>query len=245
MNAQVQLDVVKLHNLDTIGVFGEIRKNIAENDFFSDRDDYFIFPIYLFLDSINHDAEEYLNYSFLKSMYPSYSHPSYINPRFEKNHRTLYGRRRNSQRGIPLYVEDTSKYVLDLFEYWVYDSTGTPRCDNYYRRFKTHANNAIKDGDGVVERHPIPTDLLFERKLDFLISICRKPNPKDADVLSTQFFYGINISENKIYVVFRDYQGVKVVPLEEIISSHWIDFQNGLSEYIKQSRLEMKMKVEK
>ena len=61
------LDIIDYYQIDTTIILNEIKSKFSYdcNNFLMDKGDLHIFPFYLFLDTVSHSKDDYINYTFL------------------------------------------------------------------------------------------------------------------------------------------------------------------------------------
>lgn len=231
--AQMGLDIVKRFELDTASVFLEMRSRLANDDKLSGRTDLTICPVYKFIDDKWHSKDSYLDYSFLDTFEPCYSHPV----RYSK-WRAFW----SWITGKNGWVVDEKRELLDFYEYKVYDSLGLVVGSGPYR------------GDGCIsyKKNPMdtlveykwktPPDLLFDGRMDYLMAVLRTRPEEGYSGSNVFYYYGINLPENRVYIIIPGYFEVRMYTLEEIVNDYWDDFKVGLPQLVKQVRKESALK---
>lgn len=229
--AQTTLDIVEKYALDTASVFSEIRTSFDRDAVLAGRKDLTICPVYKFIDDKWHDKEAYLDYSFLGSFEPCYSHPE----RFSK-WRAFW----SWLTGKSGWIVDKERTLVDFYEYKVYDSLGLVVGVGPYRGYGCFSCMKLPEDTVVEKQWTVPTDMLFNRRLDYLMAVLRTRPEEGHKGSNVGFYYGIDLSENQIYVVIPAYMDVKVYTLEVIVSDYWDDFKVGLPHLLEELRQEGK-----
>lgn len=202
--SQNPLDIVERYSIDTAAMVSFIKEQkLSMLDLDKKNDIHICFCLYMKDNTANHDKEDYLNGAFLDSLYLVWS------------------------------LKNDYKRLHDISNLTENQKTDYLPCISWY---------TVVDGNGVLlgigpdlyqSCYPVPyreklvcascdpTHFLINKSVDIIFNI-RKP-------YYSYFIYGINLSENNIYIIVNTRWGAEMFPLEEIINNHWDDFQNGLT----------------
>lgn len=202
--AQNPLDIIERYSIDTAAMVSFIKEQkLSMLDLDKKNDIHICFCLYMKDNTANHDKEDYLNGAFLDSLYLVWS------------------------------LKNDYKRLHDISNLTENQKTDYLPCISWY---------TVVDGNGVLlgigpdlyqSCYPVPyrenlvcascdpTHFLINKSVDIIFNI-RKP-------YYSYFIYGINLSENNIYIIVNTRWGAEMFPLEEIINNHWDDFQNGLT----------------
>ncbi|MCQ2319182.1 MAG: hypothetical protein MJZ90_09745 [Bacteroidales bacterium] len=219
VTAQNPLDIVKEYSIDTTKINEVVLKKVEMNSNVEKRNDFRVFVCYYFRDDRHHEKEDYLDYSFINGMNFVYECRRLIGgPRKIVQHHK-FKKIHNTSR----YAKQKTKSILKTKWFTVTNSRGIIHgCGNFGDVFCK-----VPVRDRLVYVWSDPTAFLFTHQLDCLFyvddHIARGlPNNQNC------YLYGVNLKENRIYVVVDTRWGSEMFPLEEIVNNHWEDFQGGL-----------------
>lgn len=234
VSAQKVLDIIENYKLDTATLFCQIKLHFCENDELRAVPAAEFYPIYLFGDERfnKHSKEEYLDYSFMNTLRPSYikckrsfnrhadsfknGNRKMRNNRIVKKHKMLETR--------VVLIGNSNGHIAGLMN-------GLTLKPSFYGR--------SSDSIDLVAPHAGVYKLMKGGLIDFVFTT----SPKH-DLLNNGLYYflGINLQENKIYVILDSRHEAKMIPLEDVINDHWEDFKNGLHDLYYDFRNEMENK---
>lgn len=196
--AQNPLDLIERYSIDTASLVSYIKENKLKKAGIDDCDGLRIAFIFAFEDTIEHSKDEYLDGSFLNSIYLSWH----------------YSNRCETNNGKTNEM-NADKILLDVDRYFVLDKNGIilgfgQNIDEPFCRAPSHSNVIFNCFDSA--------RFIYNHKVDI---VCRIAG-------FSCYLFGVNLQENKIYIVVDTRWGAEIFPLEEIINNHWDDFQGGL-----------------
>lgn len=203
VNAQNPLDLIERYSIDTASMVSYIKENKLKNKGIGVDDNIKIFFCFHFEDTIIHGKEDYLDGSFLNSLYLVWRDEDF----------------RKQDDTSSLTESQRQKLVPDIGWYSVVDKKGVMLgvSSDFYQCLCS-----VPYRENLVFVYSDPTRFMYEGKIDILFKIGKRTSAY------YNYMFGINLSENKIYIIVTTRWGAKMFPLEEIVNNHWEDFQCGL-----------------
>lgn len=199
--AQNPLDLIERYSIDTASLVSYIKENKLKEWGIDVEDTIKIFFCFHFEDTVIHSKEDYLDGSFLNSLYLTWTSD---NPK--KGYKDISG----------MSEEQKENLKLDIGWYSVVDKKGVMlgMGPDLFDGFKI-----VPYRENLVFLCIDPTRYMFEKKLDILFEIWRRNNG--------YYWFGINLRENKIYLVVDTRWGAEMFTLEDIINNHLDSYRDG------------------
>lgn len=231
-SAQNNLDIIEGYKLDTAALFCQIKLHLCENKELRAATEFY--PIYLFGDERfnEHSKEEYLDYSFMNTLCPRYikcnrsfnCHTDSFKNGNRKMRKDRIIKKHEMLETRIVLIGNGNGHIAGLMN-------GLTLKPCFYGR--------SSDSVDLVAPHAGVYKLMKEGLIDFVFTT----SPKH-DLLNNGLYYflGINLQENKIYVILDSRHEAKMIPIEDVVNDRWEDFQNGLHDLYYDFRNEMENK---
>lgn len=227
--AQNSLDIIEKLSIDTTDIYSRIENDCFKNTKLSDKIDLKIFVFYKFEDNACHDKQDYVDGSYLDSLSLIWYQPKMSEVNSSKK---CVLHKKNKEVSDK---DDLATILLDIDAYTVTDNNGViigMGGDIYSRCLNVPYDTAL------VFSFVDPTTYQYSKKMDFIFRTRNK-------MKDNKYLYGINKNEGIIYVIVDTRFGSEIFTIEEIVTHHWDDFQNGLPILYEEVREKKKAEFEK